>query len=470
MAPSGDLATILAALLRDEGEAVLDRRSQLLAALRERAPGEPRDVHLLMTAFDAGVPFRLRESVEPLGEMELGQETAHIVDGFGTSPDHARRAVDMWAKALKRLPVQAEPPPAQSPGPISPGAGFGLAALLPPDAEAPAADSILAGSPGAGAAAPDTATPRLAPGPRPLPLPGGGTPVLPLPPSGGPIPVQRLPGSAASVRPLPLPTSAPSVRPSPLPGVGAPVQPLPPAAGSGSPRPLPLPGQQPPAVRPLPSAGGPHVLPLPGTGIGTPTPDRRPWFAAAAVVAAIAGGLWAAGILPIPGGRTPPAPEPSPARPAGSATTTDEGFPIADVANPPKIQAQRIDRDPNTLLFAFGLVFGGESYTYQAAVAFPAGQAAGAGLIKVFKAGKEASTDQLTVQRSLESNGYVGYTMSGLLKGAVAAPSICVSALAGRTAGQLNLADGGGTFCAFRASPTGVCDGDVRHGCGDLVE
>ena len=148
---------------------------------------------------------------------------------------------------------------------------------------------------------------------------------------------------------------------------------------------------------------------------------------------------------------------------------TAEGFPVVDAQTEPNVQARPLDGNPNTLLFAFGLRFGQETYTYQAAVDFTRGDQNGVGLVKVFKGGRESATGELRTSRSIQSNGYLGFTMSGPMRGAVSAPNVCVSALVGRTTGRFDLSNGGGLFCAFATKPDGVCDGDVKIGCGKLV-
>ncbi|WP_299567211.1 hypothetical protein [Enterovirga sp.] len=183
--------------------------------------------------------------------------------------------------------------------------------------------------------------------------------------------------------------------------------------------------------------------------------------------------LWSAGVFtPSPEAPSPaPGPKPSPAPgPRAAGGTTDEGFPIAEVDKPGPFKAQQIDGNPNTLLFAFGLRSGGETYTYQAAVGFEGTSTTGAGLIKAVKRGQEASTGQLPVTKVTQPDGYVGFTMSGKLTGAsIGAPAICVSALAGKSRDKLDVRDGGGGFCAFATTATGLCDGNVKLGCGDLV-
>ncbi|MDB5590164.1 hypothetical protein, partial [Enterovirga sp.] len=106
MAPNSedhDLAATLLAIIRERGTDVLEQRSVLLSELRARAPQALRGVHLLMTAFDAGVPARLRESGAPFTDFKIGQETAQMVDHFGSSPEPAREAVQTWARAVAEL-------------------------------------------------------------------------------------------------------------------------------------------------------------------------------------------------------------------------------------------------------------------------------------------------------------------------------------------------------------------------------
>ncbi len=229
---------------------------------------------------------------------------------------------------------------------------------------------------------------------------------------------------------------------------------------------------------PLPADGSPSVQPLPSSASA-----RLPSSAAQSggvkwavilpvVAAAIAGGLWASGYNPFSSGTTPPrqqrpADPASPASPSSASGKTDEGFEIADREKPPKYRSERLDGDPNSLLYAFGLRVGEQTFTYQVAVAFTGAGPAGAGLIKVVKAGREASTGQVDVVRSMQDNGYVGFNVTGSLKSSIGAPSICAATLAGRTPGRLDISNGGGFFCAFGTSATGLCT-DNQLGCGSL--
>jgi hypothetical protein len=225
------------------------------------------------------------------------------------------------------------------------------------------------------------------------------------------------------------------------------------------------------------------VQPLPGA---TAVPPPRPaWikYAAGGLLALVAAfvGLGTIGYLagdepaaPVAGNPQPetkPAAGPGPTAGGGGASggSTDEGFPIIDAKAEPTIPGKRIDGDANTLLATFGLRFGQETYTYQAAVDFTRGDNDGAGLIKVFKGGRESATDLIKVTRAIQSNGYLGFTVSGALKGNVSAPAICVSALVGKTPGRFDLGNGGGLVCAFATKPGGVCDGDVKIGCANLA-
>lgn len=490
-----DLATHLGDLLRQHGPGLIEDRSRLSMLLRQRAPGEFRSIHLLLTAVDAGVPSRLLEAGPERSAVETGQEVTQMVDNFGTSPELARSAVEIWARALARSsqPAGAAAAPSGTEWVGLPEAeersSTGAAGATPAAPVAPGPAPSGAGSP---TPAPTLApTPGPTPGPTPVPPPPvppplpqrPPEPVRPLPLAGAP-PVQPLPGSAA-VRPLPLPPDAAAVRPLP--------------------QPLPLPGA-PPSVQPLPGAAPAAQGPA-----GRAGGAQRWWMAIPFTLAAIVGGLWAGGLLPggdppapapKPGaGPTPPIPGPKPGsgpspapgpgqgpavgpkpgagptptpgapgpKPAPAASgTSEEGYAIASTDNPPTYPTQRLDGNADTLLYTFGLRAGDQVYTYQLTAAFQGTSPNGSGLIKVVKGGREAGTGEVSVTRKLESNGYVGFNVTGLLKNDFGAPSICVSTLAGKTEGQLNLANGGGFFCAFNTSPTGTCDGSVRYGCGNL--
>lgn len=224
---------------------------------------------------------------------------------------------------------------------------------------------------------------------------------------------------------------------------------------------LPLPGV-------LGPPGGPTisqpVLPLPGTSVRAPRP-RTAWrFAVPLGAILIAGGLWAAG--PLRDRWRGPAPAPP-----ASEDRTQEGELIATLDGSRRFRGRRIDGNPNTLLVTFGLRFGPDAFTYRATVGFEGRAPDGSGLIKAVSGGREASTGQIRVVRSMQSNGYAGFTLAAPWQSrpSFAAPPICVSALAGKSDGALDLAEGGGTFCAFATNAAGLCDGDVRLGCGELA-
>ncbi|WP_375460419.1 hypothetical protein [uncultured Enterovirga sp.] len=438
-----DLSTILADILREDGTGILEERSRLLETLRDRAPHDPRGVHLLITAFDAGVPTRLRDG-GPASDFKIGQETAQIVDNFGSSPEPARAAVETWAKVMAgatSMPARpapasfADPLPATASGTASrsdlvePAEQTGPTSVQPaPDAQpVPAIEPI-----GAAAAAMPPARPKP----------------LPLPQNGGPFPV----------RPLPLP---------------------------GAPNPIP--------VRPLPATpGGVKPLPLLGTQATAPAPPQR-WGVIVPVVLAVgAGAIWASGYFdgqpprtaaPKQGDRAPtsgpqrgpgpapasdPGPSPGPRTQAGSSVT-DEGVQIAEIEKLLPFPAQAIDGAPNSLIFTFGLKSGSGTFTYQAAVGFESSNTSGQGLIKAVKRGREATTGEVPVTRITQPDGYVGFTMAGILRGeAIGAPSICVSALVGKSPDRFDVAAGQAGFCAFNVTAGGIC-GETKLGCGDLV-
>lgn len=464
MARPAETSAILEALLRQHGLDLLDSRSRLHAFLREAIPDDAREIHLLMTALDAGVPARFVEAPEPPTETTVGQETAHMVDDFGAAADHARRAVEIWASALTRL---AEPETAPTsaaaslvppiPSPVvprlpSPPAGGEIAA----ESELVAPGPQRAVVPALGSLPSVQPLPAATPAPRPLPQPGPPAGVRPLPASPA---IQPLPMTAASVKPLPA--GAPSLRALP---------------GTTSPPVQPLPG----AVQPLPGAA--PVRPLPAAAAGS----RIPWMIVAPVVAILAaGGLYGSGVFragtPAPvSPRTDPQPRTTPPRivvppppaPQASEGKTDEGFTIATLEDGalPRYPIQRLDNDPNTLLTTFGLKVGSTTYTYQTAIAFQGTGETGVGIIKAVKGGTEAASNEVRVTRSMQENGYVGLTLAAPFRTAtIAAPPICFSALVGRTRGALNPADGGGRFCAYGLTAAGLCDSDARLGCGDYV-
>ena len=165
---------LLANLLRHRGVALLDDRRRLLGLLRDYAPEESLKIRLLMSAFDQGVPERLRQG--PISEIELGREISNLIAQTGLAQVSASNAVRSWALALQGLvdPTQ--------------------------DNLAP-----VAASPVAAAAPPVQPLPASSPPPAPQALP----PVQPLPP------VQLLPQAPPQVRPLPAAATPAGAPPTP---------------------------------------------------------------------------------------------------------------------------------------------------------------------------------------------------------------------------------------------------------------
>lgn len=514
-----DMAGVLRQVLRDHGPGILGDRGRLHALLRETAGDSPRRIHLLMNAFDAGVPARLQATAEDAALFDLDHETARVVDAFGSSPEFAREAVETWRQAMREAPPR---PPAPAPASAPPGpeaSGSDGPGSVPP----PLGDISPAGPTGSSVPGPGTAPgPQAGPAepapspiasPRPLPLP-----IQPAaPPQVQPLPLPQV-ARPAGPPPLPAPSPAETAGPAPL-AEPPPNPPLPPV------RPLPLPGAAPglvPPVRPLPTPSGPApIRRLPGaTGGMQATPPaagatgpahRTSGTPVVRVVAVLFGlgllamigyGLYTvygpkAGIRvatgkpsgpqpehgPEPGPGPSPEPRQEPRRapvqtpaPGGAPRAGDaprkseEGYPVATTQEPGiKVPAQRIDGSENTLLFTFGLEVAQRIFTYQAAFGFEGSNRAGRGLIKAFKGGREATTGEQDVNRIVREDGTTGFTLSSRLSpNPIGAPAICVSVLAGKAQDRLDIANGAGYFCAFGTDQNGYCDGSVRLGCGDL--
>ncbi len=139
IAGAPDLVAILHTIVQKHGIDILENRARLFALLRDYAPGDLRGVQVLMIAFDTGAPARLCSLPRPPSEAERSDEAAKLVDAYGSSPDLARSAVEIWARfaaglrdrppaaaCVQTLPVRPLPLPAAPtgvqplPGPSTP--------------------------------------------------------------------------------------------------------------------------------------------------------------------------------------------------------------------------------------------------------------------------------------------------------------------------------------------------------------
>lgn len=147
LAPGPDLAPVLVGLLRREGSGLLDRRGRLNGLLRDYAPAAIRDIRLLLAAFDAGAPGRLKAASDPLEAGMLAEEAERLVEQFGCSRALALNAVETWGRALvgsrgPAIPVRAaapvsavaagglQAPDEDRPGPIGRWGGIAVGVLL----------------------------------------------------------------------------------------------------------------------------------------------------------------------------------------------------------------------------------------------------------------------------------------------------------------------------------------------------
>lgn len=523
-----DIAAILTGILRDHGPVILADRARLHDLLREKAGDAPRQVHLLMNAFDAGVPARLQAAGGHLPADAVGEETSRMVDQFGSSAELARDAVETWARATSAAPDEPTMRPASAvpaeTRPLSP-ASVVTADPIPRDT-AKAQDGEPPALPRAAAPLPLPLPP--APAAMPLPLSGQGqAPVAPLP-----LPTAHPPALHPAARPPMMPPatmpSHPAAAPLPLPLPPSPaapaIQPLPPSFGASGTPPLPPSAPHPPPitaamepspVRPLPGAASTPIRPLPGaTSSIAPLPVGPPPRRSGTPIVRVVGTIFGLGLIGMvsyglyqayapkqgirvasgapsapapehgpeqgPGPAPPPAAGPGPApAPAPAPATgpkvgsgpgkTDEGYPIATVEPGVPFPASRIDGSDNTLLFTFGLNVSQTVFTYQAAFGFEGSNPSGKGLIKAIKGGREATTGEQDVKRIVQEDGTTGFTLSAKLSpNPIQAPAICLSVLAGKPQDRLDIANGAGYFCAFGTDRNGFCDGSVRLGCGDL--
>lgn len=111
---STDLVAVLDRIVSRHGKEILADRARLNALLRDHAPGDLRGVRVLMTAYDSGVTARLPPAVAAVPPTFLQEETARMVDLFGTNPDLGRIAIETWASFMARMapkPIPIRPLP-----------------------------------------------------------------------------------------------------------------------------------------------------------------------------------------------------------------------------------------------------------------------------------------------------------------------------------------------------------------------
>jgi hypothetical protein len=94
-----DVIGVLKDIAARENGAVLGNRRRLFGLLRDKLPSEARTIQFLMTAFDEGVPARLRAN-SSLGDAALAQEVTRVAGNTGMAPEFAEAAVTAWAQAI----------------------------------------------------------------------------------------------------------------------------------------------------------------------------------------------------------------------------------------------------------------------------------------------------------------------------------------------------------------------------------
>lgn len=427
----------LVAVLKDiaarEDGAILSSRRRLIGLLRDKLPEETRAIRMALTAYDAGVPARLRAHAS-LGDVEVAQESHRLSNDTGLSDNFARSAVVAWAQALTGYQPQE--------------------ATAAPIPAAPAVQAQPAVQP----VAPVQPPPQPV---QPLPPP----PAAPVQPPSQPLP-------PPPVQPL----SAPSVQPvQPLPGGGAP----PVQAYTGAyPGGAPLPPPDSLAAQSLPPSGAGKVIKfaaLAFIGVGI------------LAVAGLATGVLRPGqFLRVAGNSPPAAPPSAPATPrpstSGPATTgpatpapatpvapkrqtASDGTTLIGGGRYPTIQARQ--EAGNILTFKFATEDGGGDTSYAAAIRYQ-GTDGGTGAIVANHNGQTASTGNVPLRR------WVGGTdqsviVSGNLANNTGAKSICVFASLSKNTSVPEPAPGK-SFCAYSVKPDGQCDIDSKKsfGCATL--
>jgi hypothetical protein len=415
----------LVAVLKDiaarEGGAILSNRRRLIGLLRDKLPEETRAIRMALTAYDAGVPARLRAHPS-LGDVEVAQESHRVSNDTGLSDSFARSAVVAWAQALTDYtPQEATASPAPAP-----------AAPIPP---APSVQAQPAVQP---------LPPQMPPAVQPVPV----APVQPLPQSVPPLPpppVQSL--------------GAPSVQP--LPGAGAPPPPVQPYTGA-YPGGGPLPPNSLPAQSLAPSAAGKMIkfAALAVIGVGV------------LAVAGLASGVLQPGQFFRMAGNSPPAsprstpPTSAPATPAApKRTTVADGTALIGGGRYPTIQTQH--EAGNILTFKFATEDGGDT-SYAAAIRYQ-GTDGGTGAIVAVRNGQTASTGNVPLRRWLSGTDQSVVVSGNLANNTGNVRSACVFATLSKNTSVPETAPGK-SFCAYGVKPDGQCDIEASKslGCATL--
>ena len=119
--------------------AFVDRR-RLISLLSDRLPEARREIRLVGTAIDEGVPAALAGAERHLAGMEMDRQTSRLEAGAGLRPDLAKSIVRAFAYALDLGPlpsVYQDWTAAPSPAPVAPAPGSDWAGISTPVAPAP---------------------------------------------------------------------------------------------------------------------------------------------------------------------------------------------------------------------------------------------------------------------------------------------------------------------------------------------
>lgn len=401
------LVAVLKEIVAREDGAILSNRRRLIGLLRDKLPEETRAIRMALTAYDAGVPARLRAHPS-LGDVEVAQESHRLSNDTGLSDSFARSAVVAWAQALTDYTPQeatASSAPA-TPIPVAP---------LPPVQAQPALQPLPPQTPAAV---------------QPVPV----VPVQPVPQSMPPLPMPP-----PSVQPLP---AAPSLRP--LPGAG---------------------GPPPPPVQPYTGAhpgGGP--LPPADLAAQSLPPSRRGKALKFAALAFVSVGILAVvglvtGIIQPRQGfgvSESPASGPSTSGPSTPAApqrqTTSDGTMLIGGGRYPTIQTQH--EAGNILTFKFATADGGGT-SYAAAIHYQ-GTDGGTGAIVAVHDGQTASTGNVPLQRWVKGSDQNVVVSGRLTNNAGNVTPVCVFATLSANTQVPEIAPGK-SFCAYKVNPDGQC-------------
>jgi hypothetical protein len=421
------LPDVLSAIVNSRGPRILEDRRRLLGLLRDKAPGESRGTRILMSAFDEGIPSRLNR--ETVSEIDIGREASHLTSEVGIAPELARDAVLAWARALTGYES----------APVSSGDG-----------------SLNA--------------PQLV---QPVP------PQLP--------PVQPLPTQATSVQPLPIPTQPVSVQPlppqsssqpasvPPLPAQVAMIQPLPSEPASVQPLPAQPASVQPLPVQPLPLQSSPPQASAQPAAAAAAKPWMNKWNVLRIIFGVIImmGGftkLYDVFVSSSTGPSTEQ--QQAPAQPSTASpqvTQTPEGLSVLSKQAPfASFQIARVNNDPNSITFNFGVPIGNQAVSYQMIAVFNKTQTHGQGLIAAFRNQQTASSGAIGADRLVSDKKQTYVAVHGLMTtNPIGAPGICVLVTIAPTQGRIDLSDSSEAM-VFGVDAKGDCDTDAVYGYGML--